>query len=93
MSGAAPLPPSLAALDFPTPCTAGCGRPATWTVTLTHADWEPCTTWAFCDTHHDTHHDAEDAATTAGRLWATRLTCRPHRVPVTWAWDRVGSAS
>jgi hypothetical protein len=80
---------TLAALDWPTPCVPGCGRAATWTVTLTHADWDPCTVWAFCDRHHD----AEDAAAIAGRLRATRLTCRPHRQPVTWVWERIGATT
>jgi hypothetical protein len=78
---------TLAALDFPTPCYRGCGRPATWAVTLTHQpEWQPCTTWGYCAVCRL----IEEERTVNARLAGKNITCRPHGHVVTVAWARIG---
>lgn len=74
----------LAALDFPTPCTAPvpCDRPASTICRLTHLDaWSPCAGRPLCEVHAETWRAWLGVRASGG------VVCRQHDRPVVWRWE------
>lgn len=73
----------LAALDFPTPCTAPiCVREAVTIVRFTHLEvWLPCSGRPLCEPHAEAWKAFLAARASHG------VVCAPHHVPVSWRWE------